>query len=843
MKKFIFVASASLLMLAGCSEEEILTNAENQNVITASFENGNNSRVAVGDDNMLRWSTGDRFVVLSETGSGYYALSGEGGSSTGTFTGTLPSGTIRGAAYPFVDVTIIPTLSGNTLTMTMPSEITFEEGSCDAPMWAAMTSNDVNSISFKHLASMLKVDLSGIPATAGQLIVDASAPIAGKFTADIAGSGDGLILAAGTDVTNSITVKFDASSSNTQRLFLIPIPAATYTSFALSYANADGSGKTFLKSWNNLTFKRAVPNKAEIAIGNIEADLNSDVSVNGDTYTIKTATGLFWFAEQVNDGNDFADKTVELGNDIDLNDVVWTPIGNLYKDESGKTKIRSFKGTFDGKEHTISNLKVELTDGAAGLFGAVENCLEIKNVKIQNANIVSNHYVGSLVGYFQENGSQRGNPKISSCSVADVTIEAVANENDFGDKAGAIVGYAASDVNIENCTVTNASITGYRDLGGIAGMANTGSAGTVTISGCTTSNVSIVQDLKNNYATNHPTTLGDVYGRGTATGEGNNAVEAGITVKAYNQNDAQGALDAANTPRTIELAAGNYGILYLRWNDASALLDDSSSPWAGGNHTYMRTIEGLTITGVSGTELTSLSAESGVYPENATHSLKSTHNYLRLYMSIKNLAVKNIKFTPEAGKPAVGLASSGRFTAIDGLEIENCTVEGTNCEGNVDGNRLFISENREGETAFGLDRVIKNITITGCTMNNLHQGIKIVYAENIEICNNTFNAIKGRDILLNGVKKDGEITASLKGKIFISGNTSKDAEQRFLRVAYLSGTLSITNNTITDYKGTDADIVKISDSCEGATVTFSGNSWSGETDEEAKSENMITSDK
>ena len=293
MRKYLYIASASLLMLASCSEEEIFTNVENQNVITASFENGNNSRIAVGDDNMLRWSAGDQFVVLSETSSGCYTLSGEGGNSTGTFTGTLPSGTIKGAAYPFVNETLIPTLSGNTLTMTMPSEITFEEGICDAPMWAAMTSGDINSISFKHLVSMLKVDLSGIPATAGQLIVDASTPIAGKFTADITKSGDELILTANTDAANSITVKFDASSSNTQRLFLIPIPVGTYTNFTLSYANADGSEKTFLKSWSNLTFSRATPNKATIAIGDIDADLNQNVEViNGDTYVIKNVAGL-----------------------------------------------------------------------------------------------------------------------------------------------------------------------------------------------------------------------------------------------------------------------------------------------------------------------------------------------------------------------------------------------------------------------------------------------------------------------------------------------------------------------------------------------------------------------
>ena len=832
MKKTIWMVFIALFAMSSCNDDALIEQTVAGNsVIEASFERGNESRVAVGIDNMLKWSSGDQFVVLSEMGAGCYTLSSEEGNTTGTFTGTLPSGTIKGAAYPYVDATTIPTLSGNTLTMTMPAEISFEEGVCDAPMWASITSGDVNSISFKHLVSMLKVDLSGIPATAGQLIVDASAPIAGKFTADITKTGNELILAASTGATNSITVNFTPSSSASQRLFLIPIPVGTYTSFALSYANADGSGKTFLKSWSNLEFSRAIPNKATIVIGNIDADLNSDVVQNGNTYTIKTVDGLFWFAEQVNGGNDFADKTVELGGDINLNNVAWTPIGYQYK-ENNKTKTRSFKGVFDGKDMTISNLNVSLTDGAAGLFGAVQNCLEIKNVKLRNVNIVSNHYAGALVGFFQENGSQRGNPKISNCSATDVTIQVIATEDDFGDKAGAIIGYAASDVDIKNCSVTNASITGYRDLGGIVGMANTSSAGTVTISDCTTSNVSIVQDLVHNYEDKIPVTLGDVYGRGTAIDENNNANQADITVKVYTQKDAQDALDAANTPRTITLAAGDYGKLYLRWNDASELLDDSSSPWAGGGHTYKRTIRGLAIQGLEGAKVTSLNAESATYAATE-HSLSSIHAYLRLYMDIQNMKIEGIEFSPEEGATAIKLANAGQHIAIDGLTIEDCEVNGTNCTIDA-GNRLFISEITEVITEFGLDRVRKNITIKDCTMNALHQGVKINYAENLTISGNNFNNVKGRDMLL------GTTGNGLIGTINITSNTSDGATERFIRMTNLKGNLSVVNNVVTNYSGADTDMVKISNIDSSASIAFSGNTWMGSNDNDAKLDGKVS---
>ena len=127
MKKTIWMAAIALLAMLSCNDDALIEQTlVGKNVIEASFETGNNSRVEVGNDNLLKWSAGDQFAVLSESSMGCYTLSSEAGSTTGIFTGTIPSGTIKGAAYPFIDATS-PSLSGNTLTMTLPAEITFQE--------------------------------------------------------------------------------------------------------------------------------------------------------------------------------------------------------------------------------------------------------------------------------------------------------------------------------------------------------------------------------------------------------------------------------------------------------------------------------------------------------------------------------------------------------------------------------------------------------------------------------------------------------------------------------------------------------------------------------------------
>ena len=109
-----------------------------------------------------------------------------------------------------------------------------------------------------------------------------------------------------------------------------------------------------------------------------------------DIYEIATPAALKWLADEVNNGrNNFAGQTITLLADIDLNNEKWTPIGN---------SSNPFKGTFDGNNHTISNLVV---DGGSssnqGLFGYTTDG-EIKNLTINNAKVSGRLNVGVVAG-------------------------------------------------------------------------------------------------------------------------------------------------------------------------------------------------------------------------------------------------------------------------------------------------------------------------------------------------------------------------------------------------------------------------------------------------------------
>ena len=102
-------------------------------------------------------------------------------------------------------------------------------------------------------------------------------------------------------------------------------------------------------------------------------------------YTIKNLAELIWFAEDVNAGNKYQGKVVQLTADIDLKSEPWTPIAQ-------------FNGTFDGNGKTISNLVVN-GEGKSnqGFFARTDNG-EIKNLTINNATVKGRLAVGVVAG-------------------------------------------------------------------------------------------------------------------------------------------------------------------------------------------------------------------------------------------------------------------------------------------------------------------------------------------------------------------------------------------------------------------------------------------------------------
>ncbi|NCB53048.1 MAG: hypothetical protein EOM54_14420 [Clostridia bacterium] len=198
------------------------------------------------------------------------------------------------------------------------------------------------------------------------------------------------------------------------------------------------------------------------------------------TYEITSPGELAWVAAQTD--NSFDGYTIALETDIDLCGHYWKP-------------IRYFKGTFEGNNHTISNLRMGAADAPysseyAGLFR------EIFGAVIQNVDIEAELYVDYAESY---DGQWRYKTTYIGGVAARASDSAITNCSVSGDMStehtsfiGGIAGYGYS-LTITECTVSG-SVTGGLVLADVfdteipyAGLIIGYSEGDGGISGCNAS--------------------------------------------------------------------------------------------------------------------------------------------------------------------------------------------------------------------------------------------------------------------------------------------------------------------------------------------------------------------
>lgn len=428
----------------------------------------------------------------------------------------------------------------------------------------------------------------------------------------------------------------------------------------------------------------------------------SNVTLDGPIF-ISTKEELVTFAAAVNGGDTFAGKKVVLAADIDLGGAAWDPINAPAQHI-----------TFDGQGHKVSNFTVTGKKNV-GFFGNVDQNA-IKNWTIENATVSGINHVAALAGH----GVCL---TIENCHVRNSTITTAVENNDDGDKAGAIVGYLSGEsiAYVKNSTVENCTVKGYRDIGGAVGMAN----GSAEVSAVTVKGTTVINDRRQNYKNYTTDAQFDV---GMVVGEAHAAATIAPTVIATTtevkviDNVAQigdtmytsvaAALIAAQSGDTIQILAGTWGA------DAIGKLDEE------GKYTNANIVryKSLTIQPVEGAEVTFTSTLSLGYDDsstaNATMTVKNL-NFDGASLALSNYVQVNVEgctFKNGTSNTAGTLIvqdsccknhkTTGDYPASQ-VTIKNCTIDGSN----------------DGASGIRI-RNSGNVTITGNVIKNTaHNGI------------------------------------------------------------------------------------------------------------------------
>lgn len=529
---------------------------------------------------------------------------------------------------------------------------------------------------------------------------------------------------SGATTTNATIQATGANTVNGELLTVADIKTsvATWTSYAGVDVVTDADGKVIggtLASFSN----------PDVIADGYEMDANgvvSKIGLSGEgtaeaPFVITCLEDLEWFRDDVNAGNDYYKKVVKLDADIDLANAEWTPIGYM-----GAT----FKGTFDGGDHTISNLTItKTTDNTAannsiGFFGRTDSPAVIENLTIENVDITGSLYVGAVVG-FGYTGSKIENVTVKG----DIAIDAwwyaggiggngymnlvnnchvIGNDGSYikgvdGSYIGGIWGFRGEGGHkITNCTVENIDISGVDRVGAISGILHYGN----TIADCTATDVTVTATDAD------ATTVGLIAGacQGTADSIGTLSNNTLTNVTATAGDKAVTALYGTTKDGTVGVTnlvaqVGTNG--YKTLAEAVAAAKDGETVEILASGTY-------TLPAISGKALTIQAADV----VDANIDMSKAVN-----MSGSDLTFKGLTFTYASNSTYKGLQH------INTATYEGCTINGQmftygNVETFTDCTFVTTDPAYYNLWTYGA----KEVELTGCTFNCAGKSV-LVYNE------------------------------------------------------------------------------------------------------------------
>ena len=506
---------------------------------------------------------------------------------------------------------------------------------------------------------------------------------------------------------------------------------------------------------------------------------------DANIYEIEKPSELAWLAAAVNGtleenssstfgtratlaADNFAGKTFVLTQDIDLDNKPWTPIGDAN---------HIFKGTFDGQNHTITNLVVNGgTNSNQGLFGVTHDG-EIKNFTLVNAKVSGRLNVGAVCGqpytskytditvkgHIEVNGmayvggvggknayADWTNIKVEADKTSYVKANSIENGTAYRTYVGGVVGFngegghkftnISSNINVEGSTCDVGGLFGIahysnkfedcvctgkveiyaaeeadeaQEIGGIAGVWHNATGYSVEMKNC-----SFTGTLKTNI-------------------EGVNFYYGGLVGKPYGDgegklilNGKQYVASAAELQAAVNAATGET-TLYLGYD----IVGD------------------VTVVQKAGVEIT-IDGEGKEF--NGSIKVHSNSNYY----ADAALTIKNVNFeTSKASVNVIEALENGSERYSQNIAVENCT---------------FTATGEAVNTSVAVQvKATRGVTVTDCTATNMHSLIQAQSCDtgDVKVINSTVNGKNG--VAFKQVKSatvEGTIITALEYGIRFDGN-------------------------------------------------------------------------
>ena len=507
---------AGLALVASCSKEQnVLEEVEpvNQTEWDASRYlvsfGASTEDVTKADINLtsgaVTWNSGDRVLVYEPTGGTSAEYQYDGSKFVPVST---PVEINEGLAYAYYPSEFF-TIDAGTVSITVPSAIAADPGN-KLPMAGIIPAGQANPVcSFKQLGSIVWVKAKATRADGETLtkvkVVNTSLSL----------SGTGTVTWDGTSATSlpelgSLTVKdtddndvpcYEAASYATHKLdnsafvdYYIFVPAGDMEDMELQFIYGKGAWndvnkvheyEPYQKMTRNASYTMARGKVLPVHGVALPGFFSGGDGSEEHPYQLSSLADLRKLAELsissepssgYSSGKPSAFSATcahyELTTDIDLDGEDWKPIGfdhegsaNTGNSTKASSPGKSFRGTFDGKNHEIQNFNPTVTlknNKTYGFFGAIREAT-IKNLAFTNVDIT----YGAEADAAADAGILAGTISFGS-TVENITIEGTltstgtATDNKrlaLGGIAGFVFAGPDKEENIHNTYIKNCTVT------------------------------------------------------------------------------------------------------------------------------------------------------------------------------------------------------------------------------------------------------------------------------------------------------------------------------------------------------------------------------------------------
>lgn len=572
-------------------------------------------------------------------------------------------------------------------------------------------------------------------------------------------------------------------------------------------------------TWDGTDWSTTAPKFADNAFADEGLTVDGHDGKSWETaYVITTAKQFAYFAWIVRNNKTGRGSNYywKLGADIDLGNHDWINFGG----NAGG----AFQGHFDGQNHTVSNVTLNVTTNSNyGLLTTIQgasatNLAEVMNLKISGVTFTStsadsrggNTRLGGLAGYVKQ-------ANISNVDVSNVTFtytNTITGTNQLGGAIGCMENNTTlDDVDVTGVTATFGNTTTKLYLGGVVGQSG-GTANTNSITKCD------VKTVKVTHSSNitGETQIGGLVGQantslkvindntvqgvaGQNSGKGFDVSVSGSTVNFYaggllgytkgDGHEVKGnSVEEVYITNTGTINGGRLGgfIGYVESDNTTSKIlvkgntattvniqvggNTVGTPYLGGfigqakgkaSPNNRSTIEGNTVTSPTVT----MNGEVGhtFYMGGFLGSLDAHANLYNNKVETPNISITNTINAATYVGGAVGFQAN--YTTIDGMTVTGGSITGPSTDTNVNNGKTFmvggfIGQQNSSGTAAYQPNVFRNIAVTDININLEH------YVPATTITNHKF-AVGGIAGSVNAPNKDANGFCGMPENIIFKG--------------------------------------------------------------------------